>query len=281
LLDTVLVKYTIVNTGNSDCTVALRTMLDTYIGGSDGVPFNIPAVEGRPEHTVDTMEVLTDKQIPQYVQVLETGDLNDPKSTNAVIGLKLNGCEEPVKFVICRYPGESGGGGQAAWGGGEASKGDWPYRAMNDPPDAKKDSCAVIYWSKSNLQPKARRVMGYSYGLGKIYDASDVDTTIAKAGNKQLGLSVVKATTKAPFGVTAFVTGDKSQKVTLKLPAGVEFASGETPEKTLDATVQRAAVTWMVKSSATGVKKFEAEAPGIGKASLNVDVRAAGTGLFD
>jgi hypothetical protein len=280
LLDTVFVKYILENKGSVPATVQMRTLLDTYIGSNDGVPFFVPPVEGVPGHMVDGKEVMTGKQIPDFVQVLETGDLNDKNSTNALLGLHLNGIEQPVKFVICRWPGnETGGGSEISWGSENGGPGDWAYKAMNDPADKPKDSCCVIYWGSENIPAGKKRVLGYTLGLGRMAGEGETENAGADK-NHQLGLSFIKATTGAPFPVTAYVKGDKEQKVTLKIPDGVELAPGETPEKTVDGTADRAAITWKVKAAKKGVYKFEANAPGIGTAKGSVEVRPDSESIF-
>ncbi len=277
LLDTVLVRYTVENIGGSGCTVGFRTMLDTYIGGNDGVPVFVPAVEGHPEHLVTTKEVLKFKEIPDFVQVYESDNLSDPKNTNAVMGLRIGGCEEPAKFVICRWPGESGGGGEAAWGNEEPKTGDWSYVAMNDPPDKPKDSCMVIYWEKRNMQPKEKRVFGYTYGLGKIADPGDGPPP--EPGGRQLSLQVVKALHNQEFPIIAtIVKGQQDQKVTLKLPAGLKLAPGQSLEKTTDAS-ERATITWKVIGP-KGEYKVEADAPGIGTAKATIKVKLESDSIF-
>ena len=74
-LDTVRVRYLLENQGTGDAKVGLRILLDTLIGENDGVPFTVPGRSG----LVDKMaEFATTKQVPDFVQVLENADLQNP-----------------------------------------------------------------------------------------------------------------------------------------------------------------------------------------------------------
>jgi hypothetical protein len=117
--------------------------------------------------------------------------------------------------------------------------------------------------------------MGYTYGLGKIAGEGE-PTTVAGDKNKQLGLQVSAAKVNRPFLATAYVKGDKDQKVTIKLPSGVTLAPGETAEKSVDATKERAAVSWSLISPTPATYKLEATAPNIGTAATSVEVRENG-----
>ena len=53
--------------------VGIRVMLDTFIGANDGVPFTIPGKKG----FVDTKAEFSQKEIPDYIEVIENPD--DPE----------------------------------------------------------------------------------------------------------------------------------------------------------------------------------------------------------
>ena len=158
LYDTALIKYVIWNRDNEPHTVGLRAMIDTHIGANDGTPFFIPPTEDAPAHFVDTREVFEGDRIPVFLRVLESNDLNDTGTvmTVAEMGLRLRGIEPMERVVICR------------WQPATAARWDWPFRAMNDPPGAKKDSCVVLYWARRAMQPGEKRTLAYTYGLGRI-----------------------------------------------------------------------------------------------------------------
>ena len=69
LLDTCRVRYVIDNRDTSDHTVGIRFLLDTFIGGNDGVPFTIPR-RSRPVRLTmkDLPSQAADKKIPDFLQ---------------------------------------------------------------------------------------------------------------------------------------------------------------------------------------------------------------------
>src|SRR5262249_46732912 len=63
VLDTCLVRYTVVNQSTLPREVGLRVLLDTFIGANDGVPFVIPGQPG----LLDTQKDFDQKDIPDYI----------------------------------------------------------------------------------------------------------------------------------------------------------------------------------------------------------------------
>src|SRR5262249_19580582 len=155
LIDTVLVHYTLENRSEAPHTVGVRVMLDTFIGTNDGVPFTIPGQKT----LLTTWRLFEGSSIPDYVQALEYPSLEDP-GTVAHLGLRgfrLPGVElESVEqLVICRWPTSN-------------TKWKWEYKAMDDPPGEKKDSCVALYWPYKPLDPGKTREMAFTYGLNRI-----------------------------------------------------------------------------------------------------------------
>ncbi len=271
-LDTVLVRYTVMNIGKGGCTVALRTLLDTYNGGTDGMPFYVPRVEREPGHWVDKMEVLRYQEIPCDLHILESTDLTDPHSVHAVLGLRPGNTEEPAKCVICRAPNQKDG--DAGWGSEEPKENDWAYQPMGEPADAPKDSCVVLYWEKRNMAANEKRTFGYTYGLGRKNDRDDPNTTVAVAREKQMALYVQRGSEQGILEVTAFLKEATNERVTLRLPPTVEFLEGEIATKTAEEPVlDRTALTWRVRVLQSGQHLFAADAPGIGRATTSIRAR--------
>src|SRR5262249_12578881 len=96
--DTALITYHIWNRDRTPHTVGLRVLLDTFVGSNDGVPFYIPRTTDKPSRFVDKMEIFAQKDIPDFIQALETGDLKDPNAALAMVGLKVKGCEPVEKM---------------------------------------------------------------------------------------------------------------------------------------------------------------------------------------
>jgi hypothetical protein len=254
-LDTCLVRYTVENRkSNLAHKVGLRVMLDTFIGANDGVPFRIP---GQTDF-VDTLKVLEENEIPEHIEAWENADLNNP-GTIAHLGLKLDlpgvNLEPLSQVVICRYPGNS-----------EIRDWEWPFKAMNDPPDAKKDSCVVLYWAERTMQPQEKREMAYTYGLNTL-------AALDEEGARKLGLSVSGSFRPGgTFTLTATLANPAAgQQVKLDLPAGVELAAGEA-EQTIEKAGGQAQKTWSLRGTAVGTYPLTVTSGGT-KAVYNVKIR--------
>lgn len=268
LFDTALVKYTITNRDKVPHTVGLRVMLDTFIGANDGVPFYLPPTGAEPARFVDKLAILSQKQIPEYLQALETGDLKDKDATVAILCPKIDGAEPMEKLVLCRWPQNS----EVRWGGGNGP-GDWNYQPMDANPYMK-DSCVVMYWAQTNMKPGEQRTLAFSYGLGMMGHGSE--DSITRSGRMRLMVSP-RAFEKKPFPVMAYVKStDPAQRVTLQLPAGLVLAPGQQAEQLVPAATTPAGysqVTWKVVAADSGNYQISANAPNIGVAKENVNVR--------
>jgi len=274
LYDTAVIKYQITNRDGTPHTVGLRVLLDTLIGANDGVPFYIPPTVDKPARFVSTQEVFGQKDIPEFIQALETGDLTDPNGTVAVVGLKLRGFEPLEKMAICRWPSDHGGG-EARWGGGAANKaGDWPFEPLDKNPNAR-DSALALYWAQLTMKPGEQRDLAFTYGLGRV--VSDLnDVTREDRTDGRMRLYCIKASTRKPFSVTAYIkTTDPSQTVRILLPEGLRLAPGERAEKPVPAGTREgyAQVTWRLQAAKWGEYEVKADAPGIGVASIVIRVR--------
>jgi hypothetical protein len=260
LLDTVLVRYIIVNNSNLPRQVGLRVMLDTFIGANDGVPFRIP---GRSTF-LETKEDFDQKQIPDYVQAWEKADLKHP-GTVAHLGLKgieIGGVSvEPMEMMrICRWPGNS----EIRW--------KWDPEAINQPPDKPKDSCVVLYWAERKMEPKERRDMAFTYGLSAV--------SAVQSGSTELGLTAGGSfKLGGQFTLTATVKDPKpGQKVTLKLPAGLALVPGESLEQSLGGGAPQEPVSWRIRSTELGDRTLEVETNG---ARATYKVRITTGSIFD
>jgi hypothetical protein len=239
-LDTVLVYYTLRNKDEGPHKVGIRVMLDTFIGANDGVPFTIPGKKG----FVDTKAEYAQKDIPDYIEVIENP--NDPKNPGTVarMGLRhlaLPGIEleDMDKLRICRFPGPTAG-----WE-------DWPVESMKPNKDEKRgDSCVVMYWPYATMNPGETRHVAFTYGL----------SSVEIGGGSTLALSVpASVQPDSDFVVTAYVwNAKKGDKVELTVPAGLKLASGESKEKTIEDGGARSQVFWHLRSGGTGEYILEA-----------------------
>ena len=81
LLDTCRVRYRIENLPNgAERQVGIRFLLDTFIGGNDGVPFTIPGDSDLCDTKKDLPLEARDKNIPAFLQRWQkSGDLAHPR----------------------------------------------------------------------------------------------------------------------------------------------------------------------------------------------------------
>jgi hypothetical protein len=260
-IDTVLVHYTVENHSTAPHTVGLRIMLDTFIGANDGVPFTIP---GQKE-LVTTKIQLSEKDIPEYLQALERGDLNDP-GTVAHMGLKgfklANVQLEPIdRLVICRW--ESS---HSPW--------DWDFKAIDDESvgRAGKDSCVLLYWDPQSLEPGLRRDMAFTYGLNRIS---------ATGSGSRLGLTAGGSfRINGEFRLTAYIRNPEAgQRVKLEpLPDGLKLVEGQKFEQEVFGGGEYNQVSWRIQAKTEG-KKTLAVSAGTARVEQTVTIRGAG-GLF-
>jgi hypothetical protein len=107
---------------------------------------------------VRDLEIFEAKDMPDWVQALETENLEDRNSAFGVLGLKMPSfrpAESASKLVLCRWPGDS----RIGW--------DWDFQPADQPEERPPDSCAVIYFAESKLSPGEKREPGFTYGLGR------------------------------------------------------------------------------------------------------------------
>lgn len=274
LYDTVLVRYHLHNRDRTPHDIGLRVLLDTFIGGTDGVPFYVPPTTDKPARLVDKMEVIAQKDIPDFVQALESADLNDQSAALAMFGLKIKGVEPLDKLVICRWPKNA----EARWGGG-SGPGEWQYEPMDKNPKIK-DSCVVLYWAVTKMNPDEHRDLAFTYGLGRV--GSDFGPDSVKLAGGKMRLFVPQASLKKPFVATAYVKAtDPNQTVTLKLPNGLKLAAGQNAQQPVPPAVPAgySPVTWKLNATRAGSYIIEADGPGLGAATERVIVGE--TSLFD
>jgi hypothetical protein len=246
LLDTLLIYYKVQNYGTAEQKVAVRVMLDTYIGSNDGVPFTVPGADG----FVTAQGDFRGDKVPSYIEAVENPDSKDNLGTIARIGLRgLQWSDrvkllEPSRLLISKFPGD-----QAGW--------DWDPRPMAG------DSCVAVYWPQQTIKAKEVRNMAMTYGLGRLDISGDLALSADEA-----------APPNREFTVTAYVyNAKKGEKVTLELPPGVTLTSGSRT-LTLKENAKRTQVYWKVKASKQGPAVFNAVAGPHRAAPLTVKIQA-------
>jgi hypothetical protein len=263
LLDTVLVRYTVENQSKNQRTVGLRVMIDTFIGGNDGVPFAVPGSEGKQDRLVDTMEVFDQKDIPDFIQALERPDLKDP-GTVAHLGLKLPEYEPLAQVVIARWP--------DSYGGKEYK---WPknpdYESMRSNSE-KPDSCIFLFWPTENMNAGEVRRMAFTYGLNTISGVG------GSGGDGKIALTSGGSTRPGgEFTVTAYVKdAEDGQVVRLKLPDGFEFVKGHAAEKKVQGGGKLVQVSWRVRAAKKEGEYVVEGTTGTSRATLTLRIRDEG-----
>lgn len=223
-MDTLLVRYLFVNTANQPINAGLRLEVDTLIGSNDGVPFTVPG-KGFVNTSAD---FLTAKDVPDFVQALETGNLTRP-GTIVHISLKVGGAvEAPSRVTLCHW----------------ASNGDL---STIRPTNMGTDSAIIMVWPDENLAPGKTREMGYAYGLGSVTVADPGGSmAVSLDGDYDIGKS---------FTILAYVNKPvNGQTVTLELPPGLDRIKGEATQKVPPPNVGATSiVSWEARVQKTGV----------------------------
>lgn len=235
-IDTCLVHYRIDNRDSRPHRVGLRFLLDTYIGGNDGVPFLVP---GERQLCVTQKEFNGSAAIPDFIQARETEDLSNP-GTIALLQLRVPGFAPPTRVTLGAWPnpelGERCRQEKTLW--------DVPVLPIKTLTPA--DSAVVIYWSEQVLPAGGNREMAFAYGLGSV---------AAGETGGQLGLSVAGSfAPSGEFTLTAEVQQPRGgQTLTVELPPEFALLSGATTEAVPPlppgATAQVSPVTWKVRAA--------------------------------
>jgi hypothetical protein len=234
-LDTCLVRYRIDNKDDKPHRTALRFLLDTFIGGNDGVPFTIPGASG----LCDTSrEFSSPESVPDFIQALERPSLEKP-GTVAHLTLRLGGTlERPDHVALGRWI------NQLQWNAGEEPNLKWnyPIQSMGN------DSCVVLYWNDKELPAGGHRELGFAYGLGHVTSSEGGKLGLTVGGSFRPG---------EEFTVTAYVNNPlPRQTVSLELSRGLTRVDGEAirdvPPLPAGATSKNSPVTWKVKPARAG-----------------------------
>jgi LSD1 subclass zinc finger protein len=266
-LNTCLVRYRLENQDDRPHRVGFRFVLDTFIGGNDGVPFTIPGESGLVETSKD---FATPSSVPDFIQAQERSSIKDP-GTVAHLTFRLGGrVEAPERVTLGRWVNQlqfpAGSEPRIAW--------QFPVRPMNEKLPA--DSCVVFYWEAKEMLPGSHRELGFAYGLGSVSGSE---------GGGKLGLTVGGSFRPGEdFTVTAKVNDPlPRQTVTLEVPRGLKLAGGEAtqtvPPLPPDAASRDSLVTWKVKAARPG--RFTLRVKTSNGAMQRQDVTITSNGIFD
>jgi len=268
-LDTCIIRYTVENKGKTKHKIGLRMMLDTFIGGEDGVPFVVPGTDG----FVTKFTEFTQKDMPDFVEAMQFQNLESP-GVIAHLGLKgfqLPDCEPEPLYKL--YLGENPRSKEFQY---DAEPSDLATKKDKDG-SRFTDSVAFLYWNERDTNPGEVREFAFSYGLGEISKpdgSSGGKLSVTTGGNTNAGKT---------FTLTALIKDAvKGQSVAIVLPDGVNLTSGETKEKTIvevDRATQMSQVSWKVSASKAGVYSLKV-ASGQFSSQTKIQIREASSSLF-
>ncbi|HEV3263517.1 MAG TPA: hypothetical protein VG013_42165 [Gemmataceae bacterium] len=266
LLDTCLVRYRIENRDAAEHRVGIRLMLDTYIGGNDGVPFTIP---GEPDLCTDSKE-FEEGKIPDFIQALEHEDLAHP-GTVAHLKLKLGDKEPPSRVTLGAWPDDNlqrlrsiaeAKGPNTLWRVPVLPmKTLWPY-----------DSAVVIYWNDKPLPAHGSREVGVAYGLGSVSSSGKLLMTIDGTFKPGGDLTVTALVSNPAAGET----------LTLSVPEGFRIDGDATqtiPDLTPDSASRNRPVTWRLKAGPVGRHDLEVRSSAGAAQTKTVTIKASS--IFD
>jgi hypothetical protein len=256
LLDTCLIRYDLTNTDSIPHPVAMRFLLDTFIGSNDAVPFTIAGAK----ELCDTMQKFNrPSEVPDYISALERQDVQNP-GTVAHITLKYGGLEPPSRVTLGAWPLQSlrkHPGGDLA----ERQETRWevpvlPMALASSTQNPNGDSAVTLYWDDKEVAPKQTRTVGFAYGLGSV--------TGDKSGG-QLGMTAGgELVEEKEFTLTAYVKSPApGTTITLTLKRGLKLVGGNEKESVppipAGASSAYSPVTWRVKASKSGVYQVTAK----------------------
>ena len=267
LLDTCRVIYRIENHDAKPHQVGIRFLLDTYIGGNDGVPFTIPG----DAELCDTMKDLPvqakDKKIPDFLQALEKPDLAHP-GTIAHLRLRLGSLENPARVTLGAWPNEKlrvldrqASGPLTLWNVPLV-----PLKSLG-----LNDSAVTIYWKEESLAPEGRREVGFEYGLWNLESHdSQLAATVDGAFRPDGELTVVAYVSRSGQD-----TDDAS--VTLEVPPGFKILEGTDTQKVAKlppgTRPTNVPITWHVQAGPTGIYEFKLTSSAGLTQGLKVEIR--------
>ncbi|MCI0459210.1 MAG: hypothetical protein L0Z62_19820 [Gemmataceae bacterium] len=152
-LDTVLVTYTVENKDEKPHKVAIRAMVDTFIGDNDGHPFMVP---GKPKLITISAD-FKGKDVPPIVKALQNPDLKDP-GLIATFSLRVGGgIDPPDRVSLTGFPTDNED--LLSW--------EIPIASIREA-GKDGDAIAVMYWTARDLKGGARRAVGYAFGGGVV-----------------------------------------------------------------------------------------------------------------
>jgi hypothetical protein len=222
-LDVCRILYLIENKDARAHTVGIRNAIDILVVDNDGALFASPTTH--PNKILNGVE-LKDKEVPEYLQVLQRPDLQNPGFVSHFTFKMGNRLVGPDRVVMTNLG--------ACFGG-------WDI-----PAQPAGDSAIGIYFSPQEVKAHGKRELGYAYG-GSI--ASNPENE----GKVRVTLGGSFEPNKL-FTVAAYVDDPLAgQTVTLELPAGMERVEGKELQAVPPPGAEgRSLVLWKARVLRTG-----------------------------
>jgi hypothetical protein len=273
LLDTCRVRYRIHNRDAQAHTVGIRFLLDTYIGGNDGVPFTIPGDNSLCDTLKDLPAQARDGKVPDFLQALEKPDLAHP-GTVAHLRLRLEGLETPARVTLGSWPNEKLAVLVRKNADGPSTGWDVPLLPMKSL--GLDDSAVVIYWQEKPLEAGQTREVGFEYGLwGLASSGGRLAVTVDGAFRPGGELTVVAY-------VNAGGPEGDNETVKLTVPEGFTLLGSDdlqrVPPLAQGARSNNRPVTWKVRAGPTGKYSFLVETGSGVSQTVPVEIRSS---IFD
>ncbi len=222
-LDTGRISYLVENKDSRAHKVELRQNIDIMINNNDGALFASPSTH--PGKVLNGVE-LRDKALPEFLQVLERPDANNP-GFMGVMSFRMGGKVVSPHRVVMTTLGSLGAG--------------WDV-----PANMAGDTGAAIYWPPVDIQPGAKVEFAWAYG-GGIAGSPENDgrVSIDLGGSFEPGKL---------FTIAAFVDDPlPNQTLTLELPDGMERVEGRAVQPVAPAADSGASVVlWKARVLRTG-----------------------------
>ena len=193
----VLVKYLLENIGKQARQVGMRTYMDPYVVSNDACQFAAP---NRPGKILDGVE-FKDKDMPDYVQLLERSDLKNPGYV-AHLTFNLGLADKADRLVLSRH-----GSARDNWdmqvigGGGDSALGFW--------------------FNPKEIKPGGKRELAYAYGQA-------VASPLSAEGRFKFDLTGSCEPGRLSTIAAQVVDPMPGQPLLLELPSGLELVEGKT-----------------------------------------------------
>jgi hypothetical protein len=196
-MDTYRISYVVENIAKDGRPrkIEFKSCIDILIVFNDGALYTSPTTH--PGKVLNGM-TLRGKGMPEYVQVLERPDVNNPGFV-ATLTLRQSKGENPDVFVMTNLG--------------------VVHQGWEPPAQPAGDSACCIMWPAREVRPGEKRLMTYAYGGGIATDPeNDGRVSLALGGSFE---------PNKLFTITALVDDPApNQALTLELPAGLERVEG-------------------------------------------------------